>query len=276
LQNEPDLRKRVCLFWGPEPLSFLRFLTVKSLCDLNPGWKVQLTRVRKALGKKPWVEHNRQDFEAYDGRDYWAHLNFPNLEIVEIPGDEEVCSSHQSNFFKWKLLSTENCIYSDMDILYVKPLDTIYDSLNSCDMSINHNGEYFSHGFMSSKKYNFFFSGLYSFLIGNFQSECYQGAGSNMIYAYLRVVAPEGLAELNRRFPNMTVWNFPERMIYPWGFSKPGEYFKSQHMTLPEECIGLHWYAGSPMAQMMNKAITSTTIHILQNTVCYHARKLFK
>ncbi len=249
---------------------------MKSLCDLNPGWEIQITRVEKALAEKPWVEHNQQDFESYTGKDHWGHLNFPNLKIVKIPGDPMVCSSHQSNFFKWRLLATENCVYSDMDILYVKSLDTIYDELNSCDMSINHNGAYFSHGFMSSKKYNFFFSGLYSFLIRNFQAESYQGAGSNMIYAYLGVVAPDALTELSRRFPKMTIWNFPKELVYPWPFDRVSDYFMATHEVLPKGCIGLHWYAGSPRAQKMNNAVTSQTIHTLQNTVCYHARKLFK
>lgn len=272
-QNLPNLRKRVELFWGPTPLSFLRFLTVKSLCVLNPNWEVRLTHSRSALANKPWVEHNRQDFEAYEGENYWSKLDFPNLKIVEERGDKEICPSHQSNFFKWGKLATENCVYSDMDILYVRPLDEIYPLMNSCHMSINHNGEYFSHGFMSSKGGNPFFEGLYKFLLQRFQPKIYQGAGSNMIYAYLGVVPALGLLALEDRFPQITIWNFPNETVYPWLSQMIPAYFQELHKELPEGCVGLHWYAGSPLAQRMNREITQETIHTIQSTICYHARR---
>ncbi len=222
---------------------------------------------------KPWVDSNRQDFETYKGEDYWSYLDFPNLEILEVSGDENICPSHQSNFFKWEALAYESCIYSDMDILYVKPLDTIYELLNSCAMTINHNGRYFSHGFMSSKGDNSFFKDLYEFLLENFKSSTYQGAGSNVLYGYLNCPQPKALEALRVQHPQLTVWNFPKTLVYPWPYNSIHSYFLELHETLPEECIGLHWYAGSSLSQRFNMKINPETVHTLENTVCYHAKK---
>ncbi len=273
LQSPQELQKLVKLFWGPEPLSFLRFLTIKSLCVLNPEWRIQLSRAKASLAGKPWTDINRQDFEAYKGRDYWNWLDFPNLEIVELEGYPDICSSHQSNFFKWNNLGKGNCVYSDMDILYVKPLDEIYNSLNSCTITVNHNGKYFSHGFMSAKGVNAFFNDLHNCLISDFDQGSYEGAGSDIIYKHLGKSMSKGLEHLKSRYPGITVWNFQDKVFYPWSYNNIEDYFKFNHEVLPVVCVGLHWYGGSSLSQEANNKITPETIHTLNNTVCYHGRQ---
>ncbi len=82
-----------------------------------------------------------------------------------------------------------------------------------------------------------------------------------------------GLRHLKSRYPKITIWNFKDVVIYPWPYNDIEHYFEFNHKELPKDCVGLHWYGGSPLSQESNNKITPGSIHILENTVCYHGRQ---
>ena len=53
------------------------------------------------------------------------------------------------------------------------------------------------------------------------------------------------------------------------------EVWVSQHEELPEETIGIHWYAGAPISQRYNRMITEKSLWEIENTFTLHARRLF-
>lgn len=259
--------KRIFFFWGNEKMSWLRYLTLYSFRKTNPDWEMVLFIANQHnIKKKTWVDNNEQDFHTFIGIDYMPQLPELGIEICDWElispdnksWDKKVCPSQKSNFFKWSELANEGGIYSDMDILYLCPMDSFYDIVVEYDMSIGFCDDYFSIGLMSSVPQNKFFEDVWRNTFKCWNPLCYQTAGVTNIYNLLNKGKPNihNWRTLTERYLNLDIYQIPMSVVYPWRYNQMTEVFEKNHTTLPDDCLGIHWYAGCPLSQKYNNLLT--------------------
>jgi len=231
---------------------------------------------------KPWESHEEQDFFTYRGKDYFKNLKELAIEVKEYKTNswiKKIPANHKCDIFRWNCLSRISGLYSDMDVLFIKPIDEFYEKIKNYDSIICHNGEYFSLGLMGSSGENQFFEDLYIQALSSFNIKEYQCVGPDVICAFMRVLGTAPNAKncwktVCEKYTPSTFYNCEMELIYPWTFTKMKEVFEQIHEELPKNCIGIHWYAGDPISQKYNNLLTETDYKKYKNTFTYYMKEL--
>ena len=162
--------KRIFFYWGNNTMSWMRFMTLKSFRIFNPNFEMILYVTKNnEIQNKTWYDNNVQDFHYFKGINYYDKINDLDIKIKEWditnnnikPSTLKMGPSHKSNFLKWCKLYEEGGIYSDLDILYFKPIENFYESIKEFDTVICQT-DYLSIGFMASTKNNLFFKDIFN------------------------------------------------------------------------------------------------------------------
>jgi len=243
-------------------------MTLKSFRIFNPSWDMTLYISDYKTGIKTWSTPETQDFFYFRGVDYMPlieelnikieHWDFDNNEGLPIVNNPDMGPSHKSNFLKWERLATQGGIYSDMDILYFKPIDEFYKTLDNYDTAICQT-EYLSIGLLASSGNNNFFKDIFLNGIDRYDCGEYQSAGVMNIYNLYSGCSPsEVLDRAKGKYPNIKFYNIPFNLIYPFDSTQVEHAFNTNLniKDLPKETIGYHWYAGHPVAQNFNNLLT--------------------
>jgi len=270
--------KRLFFFWGNPVMSWFRYMTLYSARKYNPDWKIELYVTDVSRDEKYWKECNEQDFFMYKGENYFNRIQDLNIEIKQCPraaNIEGAGPSHMSNFFKWRELSEEGGVYADMDILFLKPLDDWYESIKRYDSGLSWydalNHGYFSIGFMFSSGQSILFNDIYDNAKETFREGKYQSAGVDALYRIVNVKL-NGLRlkpSERIRVSYSKVHYIPMDTVYPFLFNQSDERFSLCIKELPEKCLGIHWYAGDPAAQVFNSTINERNLQSQCNTMTY-------
>ena len=162
--------KRVAFFWGNETMSWMRWMTLLSFRKLNPDWQIDLYLCKpNGIKTKTWKDAPIQDFFNFDGEDYFKKakaldINLKKWRLIDQKGkswEDKMGPSHKSNFFKWQELGVYGGIYSDLDILWVKPMDAYYEKIKHYNTMICYRHTYFSIGLLGASPNNKFFYDLF-------------------------------------------------------------------------------------------------------------------
>lgn len=266
--------KKVFFYWGNPVMSWLRYMTLHSFRKLNPDWEMELHVSHIDMKDKYWHTPEAQDFHSYKGKNYLPEVEKLGVKIKECPVFVEGAGpSHNSNFFKWNELATNGGIYSDMDILFVKPIEEYYKQIQYFQTGLSYStqwkkpghGGYYSIGFMFSAGNNRFFKDVFNWSTKRCDLNSYQGAGVEPLYKML---------EKTSMRPYIDGLDYvPMDIVYPWRDDQQKDFFNCCHTTLPKETIGIHWYAGHPMAQEFNNNISPDTLSDYDNTMSYWLKK---
>ena len=284
------IEKTINFFWDTTSISWMRYMTLYSFRKLNPDWRIVLSICNSSnIKHKTWEDVPTQDFHNYTGDDYFYKLEELNVEIVEWKFEEIVNKnfadvigpSHMSNFFKWHLLSEKNEFYSDMDILFLKPIEEYYKNVKDFDTIICYNGDYFSIGFLGSSGSNNFFNSVFENAKVSCTPESYQSAGVDNIYNLFEklenpdknIVLSNFWILLEKHFPENNKFNNPMSLFYPWTCSKLAQIFKECN-TIPPDCLGIHWYAGGIISQEFNNKLTHENFKDYKNTFTYYVNQV--
>lgn len=238
--------KRVFLFWGLSPMSWLRSLTVRSLCRHNPDHEIVLCTPQETYDKNQWCSSQKQDFSHYTGPDYGADLRADNLtrRTVDV---EYANAMHQSDFFKWRMLANEGGWFSDMDILYLKPLPQLdAGAVLSFD-------RFWSMGLLASEGTSRLFEDILKYCTAMYDPRRYESTNQMPC----NEAAPSFVA-LQDRYPECRPHNLPTVAVYPFGHKYAERYWESRRV--PDGCIGLHWYAGTEAGHRGNMGLTPDSV----------------
>lgn len=259
-------------YWAGSRMSWLRYMTLYSFRRLNPTWEINLyTDEFRNKSNRPWQESFlEQDFFTYTGEDYGTPEALDRLEanrLLWTPKEtfgldmNTVSQSQRSNFFKWDIL-TNGCYYGDMDILFIKPMDEIYEQTKDHDAGISWH-DYFSIGFLFGREGNRTYDTIYENACRTFFPFSYQGAGVETLYKKWR-----NLEDLMASLPGESIFNCPKWWFYFFDHLHLPQIFHEDHYgELPQDCYGLHWYAGSPISQAANNALSPATIATMRTTI---------
>ncbi len=266
--------KRCFLYFTAPRMSWLRYLTLASLCRHNPDWTIELyTSPDNSCRENTWSDKDpmQQDHATYTGPDYWPLVD--DLPVVRKTWDtreqfRQSPPSQKSNLFKWFHLGYPGGVYSDMDILYTAPLPTWDAKTVLCV-----HGNCFAIGLLASSCHNRFFFEVYNNATRCIDPMSYQSAGVQAMYRLLGTEdSKPGLIEKVEKI-GQPVLNIPRKLVYPFWWNELEHYWEREHRELPAETIGLHWYAGAPVSQEWNNRIDHETITQFENTIAYHAEQ---
>ena len=124
------------LFWSGAPLSYLRYLTFKTLRHYHPDSEIELY-VSDDYVKDGFSWHcEKQDF-LYEGenKDYIDELKELDVKIIKTDQFSNYPPNFSSDFFRWWWLKNNSGFYLDTDQIILKsfsdlPLD--YELIYSC------------------------------------------------------------------------------------------------------------------------------------------------
>ena len=117
---------RASFYWGGGPLSYLQYLSLASFKHFNPNWEIILymPKIQSTISAT-WDTGEQKD--KFNGPDYLGEakkiatvVEF-DFNILNIKKSlHEVC---KSDIVRWWLLYEYGGLWSDIDILYTKPID---------------------------------------------------------------------------------------------------------------------------------------------------------
>jgi hypothetical protein len=248
-------------------------MTLYSFRKFNPDWEMILYYTDNLdMDKKTWKSHNVQDFHNYNGDNYIDKIKDLNIKIEKwdlkynniISKDIKMGPSHKSNFLKWSKLHEIGGIYSDLDILYFKPIDSFYNFLinGNYDTSICQTS-HLSIGLLASKEGgNDFFKDIFINGINKFNIGEYQSAGVLNIYnLYKGVPHNKILDNAKIKYKDLNFYNIPMDLVYYLGSMQVSYAIKNSFgvKDFHPVSIGYHWYAGHPDIQKYNNLLNENT-----------------
>lgn len=234
--------KIIHFYWAGGRLSYLQYLSIVSFRKHNPLWKVWLWTPKTPSNIKPtWESEEHKD--EYKGKDYLA-ITKKLCEVMEVDIEDNLHEVQRSDYIRWKILYDNGGVWSDIDILYLKPIDSV---IGDYDCTICYDGHHHLIGFYITKPeqkiYLDIFNEAKSRLLNPFSND-YQFIGSRMVKSEL-------IGNMRTGGYNAKVFNIPMDIVYPYT-SDPKDIeellFGSQDKTT-ENTIGIHWYNGSPLAK---------------------------
>jgi len=260
-------------------MSWLRFMTLYSFRKYNPDWCVQLYVAKESGGGiKGWKDGHQQDNFTYKGESYYDRIKELNVDIIPWELKREghpnentkwasIPPSQKSNFFKWGQLATQGGVYADMDIVFTGSLSNLYDRMNAqrTDTALTYVARpgYFSIGFMASAPNNVFFKAAYENCFNAFDKDQYQGAGVLTLYKKWK-----NLDAVRSKFPKLKIYNVSMSYIHFLdSFNIPKIFNGDYTGWMKKDTIGLHWYAGHPMAQKFNTEVNASNYKSFNHTL---------
>lgn len=128
-------------YWDGSPMSLLNYLTVRTFHYYNPEYDIIIWTPSNRYAEISWKEGAHRT--PYTGFDYWPMLQEESfvqikpIDIEEIGFRNDVSEVFKSDYLRWYLLSKYGGLWSDMDIFYIRPVnsiepDTDFDTLFVC------------------------------------------------------------------------------------------------------------------------------------------------
>lgn len=257
--------RKAHFYWGSERTSFLRYLSVASFHHLNPDWELNLyVPATVHRGRTEWADGESYEGTAYHGRDYGDRLlALPGLRIREVdfhafPGLEDAPETFKADAFRWQILHEEGGIYSDTDILFLRPLrEAPFNEPGNRDIQAGiclHRDVHII-GFYLAAPGAPFFQSIARHMGQAFDASDYQALGSHL----LNRLYPT-LDHIRNAHPDMPVLNLPMDLVYPVDWMRiPELHQPGDPGQLPPGSVGVHWYAGSSLTQRYNNLVDHET-----------------
>jgi hypothetical protein len=233
--------------WGSTLLPYLRLLSIKSFIRYNPDWKVILWIPSIQGPIVTWAKDGALDYELSCKNYYDELMNLPiqkaSFDITQYGFSNSISEVHKSDFLRLLLLGTYGGVWSDMDILYFKPITNL-----AVNMSENKDKEtfvsfsYYGHtnAFMMSSEGNGLFNNLASLAKNCFNPMAHQCMGwdlFNKYYPDLKLMGPLAI-------------NIGMDAVMAHDINHIEEIYNGSKSSFIDNSIGIHWYAGHQLSGM--------------------------
>lgn len=253
LKNIPKI---LHLYWGNnEKLSFLHYLTVKSFRIHNPDWKIKIYTPIKTFYKNTWKCKAQK--EKYTGDDHSDKINKLNVEKIEIDFDKigfknDASEVFKSDYFRYYILYNEGGVWSDFDVIYIKPMNQIiltnpiiYGDSNNINTCFSYFNNHYSIGFLISSQYNLFYKELMDNCLKYYDLTYYESLGIRMIQSIFGVPTT-----IKNRIPSSNVLLLPESFYLPYNYDTISEiFYKNNPSKIKPDTVGIHWFNGATPAR---------------------------
>jgi glycosyltransferase involved in cell wall biosynthesis len=278
--EKQTIPKCMNFFWSSDKMSLLRYLTLKSFRVQNPDWKINLFSTASS-NKNTWVTNELQDYGSYIGEDYSDKIAELNINQIDWESPIlDVSPAHACDLMQWEILSTVGGFYSDMDILYVKPIN--YDTYCNTDVLYCNSRGFASIGFLASTPNNRLFHCILCEAMSSFTGQSYQDAGADSIYRLAGLgnnwhhqnrPGDFAIEKFKTKYPHLRFMGLDDSTIYPFAWNELVKMWATKE-KLPEETTGVHWFGGGKKSQEMNSILTPETIKNYDSTLIRYIRSL--
>jgi len=271
------ISKVMNFFWSGDSMTFMRYMTLYSLRKLNPDFRIVLWSPCYPCQGKTWVSSEVDD-EGYCGENYLSKIGSLKIERrVWSPMFERLSHSQASDLFQWQLLSTIGGLYCDMDVLWLKPLESVNKQFWASDVLYcsENNGQMFAIGFFGASPRCKMVQDIYSSAIRNYEPERYESAGISAVYRSTSGgnSAPAVIDHYRRKYPGMSISRFPDVFIYPFDCHNYPRIF-TDSVNVSDKCLGIHWFGGGPISQKWNQLLTDKNYKDYDNTFTRYCCKI--
>jgi hypothetical protein len=246
------------LFWSGAPLSYLRYLTFKSLRYFHPDAEIELYTTDK-WGKDGYSWHSeKQDFERNSNIiDYRSNLEDINVKIKIYDKYPSMTPNFQSDMFRWDWLSNNSGFYLDTDQIILKSFEgldrdykLIYSGYNSKTC-----GYYTPVGVIGSD-YADFSKWMIQLLPQLYNSNNYNSIGPFGFRAILQCY--NGKEKM---------FNAPFDYFYPVPESYLMSYVYDNLFKVPPHSYAFHWFGGLSQSQEFNIRFTEEFAETSNDTI---------
>jgi len=269
--------KQMSLFWAGR-MSWMRYLTLQSFRLHHPDWKIVLASPEVECGRRSWNTHENDD-TGYVGHDY-------NEEVDALGVTRETWSSpihslapaHACDLFQWGALATSGGFYSDMDVLWLRSLEPLRRQIEATNAAFCLEDGMMAIGFCASQPQCQIFRDILQHGLGGpcGHVPSYQWYGTELVYRFAGVTPMQAkhpseaagvqvVRALRERYPDMDIATLPQNTVYPFDWREIGKIFESD-VSVPEECLGMHWFGGDPLSQTWNRLLTPESWTEYNNT----------
>jgi hypothetical protein len=263
-----NIPKRIFFYWGGENMSWMRYMTLYSFRKMNPEWEMILYISKMDIKDKMWKGSEEQDFSNYIGDNYFSKIKDLNIKIkiVNLPNNIKknvkiISPVHESDLFRYYELNKNGGFYSDMDILFFKPMDELYNDIinHNTDVLLYQGVSYVAIGFLGAKKKNQYFLDLLNYSkIANHHDD-YQSYGVDLMYKMFNQNRnnPIIINSMKTFYKNMNFYNLSKDNFYYYDWLRIYDNYHNPFGidTFPKNAIGYHWYGGSPISQKYNNLL---------------------
>ena len=255
------------LFWSGTKLSYLRYLTFKSLRHFHPDAKIQLYVAKqcKKDGYTWWRE--KQDFEVENNNEDWMpKLKEIDVEIIEADMFPTYAPNFQSDFFRWWYLNSFGGFYLDTDQLILRnfsdlPLNepfvfTQYDIMGY--------QAYAPVGVIGAVKESKIVNYITKVIAKYYDPNVYNCIGPNMLK---HVLSSPQLRE---------GVNVPSNLFYPirQADETPRLYNGSIDVNSFKDSYALHWFGGFDKSQEFNNKFTPEFAATSDDSISKYIREM--
>jgi hypothetical protein len=235
------------LWWSGSKLSYLRYLTFKSLRYFHPHSRIQLYTSKKY--KNDGHIDVRQEFNSHVSidKDYIGELANLNIEIITTDKFDQYYPNHQSDYFRWWYLNEFGGFYLDTDQIILRPFvklplkkyNFIYSSYK-VDSPFVFNGKFSPVGVLGSIRGSVFCKYMSSEMKKYYDASNYNSIGPLMFQDILSKI------KIQKSF------NAPSNYFYPAPICNYINKFYKGKIKMPKESFALHWFGGYENSQKFN------------------------
>ena len=279
------INKIMNFYWDMSNMSYLQYLSLVSFNKFNPDWQINLYVPIERVVAKTWKSDEQKC--DYIGKDYYElvktlkYVNIIQIDFTDIGIDNSIPDVFKSDILRWYLLANQSGGWSDIDILYLRPLselpfagNMLTGTVEDTDMTVmygidpNTNMNYHLIGFYLSSGDNCVFNSLFINSKKSLNLSNYQSVGStlfNTLYKNNNI-----LKKLN----NLSICNLPTKCIYPYLSHDISCIFNSADLAkIDKTVVGLHWYNGSKIAKIFNNTYIPRQTNIT-NVITYLIKQM--
>lgn len=238
------------LYWDGSPMSALQMETVKSFHKVNPTWEIRVYVPKQGQGKRSFTTE-------YTGRDYFEMLKLLTyISVIPVDMQQFGINSQlpdilKSDIFRYHILYNVGGVWSDFDVLWLKPFEDIYEkrlvgAVRVTEMEgfvcmYQTTRGHHSIGVLASTPENPFYKRLLL--------ECSKLQRLNRTLTHQMF----GAELWNRVFPNFRILSVqypamfatPYKTFYPYGiFDLKRLYEKDDLTVLDDDVMAVHWFNG--------------------------------
>ena len=264
-------------FWYGEEFTYLHYLSIETFCFYNKDYEYIIYTIKDCVKDHKWIDGELG--LKITCENYFNKINILqqiyNIKIIYLDDNysyKNYCANIISDFIRWTKLYEHGGIWTDLDILYLKPIEYIFTNIQKkCDFDNlefiiseykNVNGiegwtEWFPAGVILASKNNKICENFTKLMYDAYDPKVYNSVGPNLV--------KENFKNFDYYFNNYeNVGLFQPELIYPYVWYQTDDYFKNYNIV-KKETVGLHWYNGHP-----NSRSYLNNIHtFLDNDKCF-------
>lgn len=256
--------KTAYFFWSGL-MPFLRYMTLFSFRKFNPDWRIELFYPGTAPVLPTWRSADHR-FSIDCSENFWGNLTDLNivttsLQTLPLRFPESMSDVMKADLLRLYLLSERGGLWSDMDILYFRSVESFFKPtdasayfckhrLQNLDGSPSDNpAQYHLIGLLLGAPGNPHFTNLFSKALGFWDPHTYQSLGAHLYKHNVHMDSPD-------------IVNIPMSVVYPSNdvqtmFGSPSEVLQGRIM---KETIGWHWFGGNPITGPYQSLLTAISV----------------